>query len=99
MEIVEDIFIKKLLFKLGTGDNQFERSVYLTLIRGRKNCLIDTGTADNFDNIVNFCRENGVTVADLDLIGRGRDAGYPAFPGSFSWRGRTAPLHNAGGLK
>ncbi len=78
MEIGEDILKKKLLFKLGTGDNQFERSVYLTLIRGRKNCLIDTGTAGNFDNIVNFCRENGVTVADLDLIGRGRDAGYPA---------------------
>ena len=47
---------------------QVERSVYLALIKGRKNCLIDTGTAGNFSDIVNFCRENGVTVADLDLI-------------------------------
>jgi len=64
MKITEDVFIKKLYFTLGTS----KRSVYVTLIKGKKNCLIDTGTSQNFEDIVNFCEENGVAISDLDMI-------------------------------
>ena len=64
MRVTEDIFVKKLYFTLGTK----KRSVYVTLIKGNKNCLIDTGTAQNFKDIVNFCKENGVAINNLDII-------------------------------
>lgn len=68
MKVTEDVFIKKLFFTLGNESNKTKRSVYVTLIRGKKNCLIDTGTAQNFKDIVNFCEENGVAISDLDMI-------------------------------
>ena len=55
MKVTEDVFIKKLFFTLGTESNKIKRSVYVTLIKGKKNCLIDTGTAQNFKDIANFC--------------------------------------------
>jgi len=64
MEEIRNIFTKKLNFVGSTG----KRSVYITLIKGEKNCLVDTGTADNFDNIISFCQENGVSITDLDVI-------------------------------
>lgn len=68
MEVTDNIFIKKLFFTLGTKSNKVKRSVYVTLIKGKKNCLIDTGTSQNFEDIVNFCEENGVAISDLDMI-------------------------------
>jgi len=68
MKVTEDVFIKKLFFKLGTGSKRIERSVYVTLIKGKENCLIDTGTAHNFKDIVNFCEKKGVPINDLDII-------------------------------
>jgi len=68
MEVTEDVFIKKLFFTLGTKSNKVKRSVYVTLIKGKKNCLIDTGTSQNFEDIVNFCEGNGVAISDLDMI-------------------------------
>ena len=64
MEVTKDIFVKKVFFTLGTT----KRSVYVTLIKGKVNCLIDTGTAQNFKDIVNFCKENGVAISDLNMI-------------------------------
>jgi len=64
MEITENIFIKKVFFTLGTE----KRFVYVTLIKGKVNCLIDTGTAQNFKDIANFCKENGVAISDLNMI-------------------------------
>jgi len=64
MKVTEGVFIKKLFFDLGNN----KRSVYVTLIKGKKNCLIDTGTSQNFKDIVNFCEENGVAISDLDMI-------------------------------
>lgn len=68
MKITEGVFIKKLFFKLGTGNMMIKRFVYVTLIRGKKNCLIDTGTAQNFKDIVNFCEKKGVPIDNLDII-------------------------------
>jgi len=68
MEVTDNIFIKKLFFTLGTKSNKVKRSVYVTLIKGKKNCLIDTGTSQNFKDIVNFCEGNGVAISDLDMI-------------------------------
>jgi len=64
MKVTEEIFIKKLYFTLGTS----KRSVYVTLIKGNKNCLIDTGTANNFNDIKIFCEEKGVQINNLDII-------------------------------
>ena len=64
MKVIQDFFIKKLYFTLGTN----KRSVYATLIKGNKNCLIDTGTASNFDDIKSFCEEEGVQIDNLDII-------------------------------
>jgi glyoxylase-like metal-dependent hydrolase (beta-lactamase superfamily II) len=64
MKVIEGIFIKKIDFKGSTG----KRSVYTILIKGEKNCLIDTGTADNFDNIKSFCEDQEVNVDDIDII-------------------------------
>jgi len=64
MKVTEEIFIKKLYFTLGTS----KRSVYVTLIKGNKNCLIDTGTANNFNDIKIFCEEKGVQIDNLDII-------------------------------
>lgn len=68
MKVTEDVFIKKLFFTLGTESNKINRSVYVTLIKGKKNCLIDTGTAQNFKDIVNFCEKKGVPIDNLDII-------------------------------
>ena len=68
MEIAPNVYIKKLFFKLGTGERLVVRHVYVALIKGEKNCLIDTGTAGNFEDIVDFCGECGVTIADLNFI-------------------------------
>jgi len=64
MKIMRDLFIKKLYFTGSTG----KRSVYVTLIKANKNCLIDTGTAYNFGDITSFCEEKGVRIDDLDII-------------------------------
>jgi len=64
MKVTEEVFLKKLYFTLGAS----KRSVYVTLIKGDKNCLIDTGTAKNFNGIKNFCEENGVQINNLDII-------------------------------
>jgi len=64
MKVIRDFYIKKLYFTGSTG----KRSVYVTLIKGNKNCLIDTGTANNFDNIKSFCDEEGVQINNLDII-------------------------------
>ena len=64
MKITENIFINKLYFTGSTG----KRSVYVTLIKGNKNCLVDTGTANNFDDIKSFCEEEGVQINNLDII-------------------------------
>lgn len=64
MKVTEEIFIKKLYFTLGTS----KRSVYVTLIKGNKNCLIDTGTANNFNDVKIFCEEKGVPIDNLDII-------------------------------
>jgi glyoxylase-like metal-dependent hydrolase (beta-lactamase superfamily II) len=40
----------------------------VTLIKRKKNCLIDTGTSKNFKDIVKFCEGNGVKTSDLDMI-------------------------------
>lgn len=64
MKVIQDFFIKKLYFTLGTN----KRSVYTTLIKGNKNCLIDTGTANNFNDIKSFCEEEGVEINDIDII-------------------------------
>jgi len=64
MKVTEGIFIKKLYFTLGSS----KRSVYVTLIKGNKNCLIDTGTANNFNDIKNFCEEKGVQINNLNII-------------------------------
>ena len=68
MKVTEGVFIKKLFFTLGNESNKIKRSVYVTLIKGKKNCLIDTGTAQNFKDIVNFCEKNGVPIDNLDII-------------------------------
>jgi len=68
MEVTENIFVKKLFFTLGTKSNKVKRSVYVILIKGKKNCLIDTGASQNFGDVVNFCEENGVAISDLDMI-------------------------------
>jgi len=68
MKVTEDVFIKKLFFTLGNESNKIKRSVYVTLIKGKKNCLIDTGTAQNFKDIVNFCEKKGVPIDNLDII-------------------------------
>lgn len=64
MEISENVYIKKLEFKGSTGN----KSVYITLIKGKKNCLIDTGTSNNFNDIEYFLKEYGVSVKDIDII-------------------------------
>lgn len=64
MKVIQDFFIKKLYFTGSTG----KRSVYVTLIKGNKNCLIDTGTANNFDDIKSFCEEEGVQINNLNII-------------------------------
>ncbi len=64
MKIVEKIFLEKLVFPLGESI----RNVYTVLIKGKKNCLIDTGTAFNYNDIVSFCEKNKVNVKNLDLV-------------------------------
>ena len=64
MKVIQDFFTKKLYFTLGTN----KRSVYTTLIKGNKNCLIDTGTANNFNDIKSFYEEEGVEINDIDII-------------------------------
>jgi len=64
MKAIRDFFIKKLYFIGSTG----KRSVYITLIKANKNCLIDTGTAKNFGDIKSFCEEKGVQISNLDII-------------------------------
>jgi len=64
MKVMRDFFIKKLYFIGSTG----KRFVYITLIKGNKNCLVDTGTANNFDDIKSFCEEEGVQINNLDII-------------------------------
>jgi len=64
MKAIRDFFIKKLYFTGSTG----KRFVHVTLIKGSKNCLIDTGTANNFDDIKSFCEEEGVKINDIDII-------------------------------
>ena len=37
-------------------------------MKGKKNCLIDTGTLCNLKDITNFCEGNGVVISDLGII-------------------------------
>jgi hydroxyacylglutathione hydrolase len=67
-EAAKDIFVQRLLFKLGTGERRVTRSVHIVLLKGRKNCLIDTGTAGNFKEILDLCARQGLTVDNLDFV-------------------------------
>lgn len=68
MEVARGVFTKKLAFRLGEGPGGMERSVHIALITGEKNCLVDTGTAGNFSDIVSFCAEAGVRLDQIDLV-------------------------------
>lgn len=61
-------YTKRLTFEIGDDKVRVPRWVYVTLIKGEKTCLVDTGTAGNFEEILEFCGEHGVEIGDIDLI-------------------------------
>ena len=63
-----EFYVKKLTFALGEGENKVPRWVYTAQKKAKKNCLIDRGTAGNFDEAVQFCEEHGVGIGDLDFV-------------------------------
>ncbi len=67
-EVAKDISVQRLLFELGTGEGRVTRSVHIVLLKGTRNCLIDTGTAGNFKEILDFCAQQGLTVDNLDFV-------------------------------
>jgi len=67
-EVCKDIYTAKLQFFLGESSKRMERHVHIGLIDSEIKCLIDTGAANNFEDIKKFCASLGADIGDISLI-------------------------------
>lgn len=62
------VYTKRITFEIGDETTRVPRWVYVSLIKAEKICLVDTGTAGNFEEILQFCADHDVDVREIDLI-------------------------------
>ena len=67
-DVCKGIYIAKLQFFLGEGTKRIGRHVHIGLIDSKIKCLIDTGAANNFEDIKKFCASLGADIGEISLI-------------------------------